>query len=161
MPTYLSPEDAALLALPEHLRRSTFKKDQQMLSAQMLSGIPEVDLGIEAKIKNIERTEQAKRRLIEEGKSRQDSPSEFVPANMAANFVQHDRYKIETPTRIGRARKKEVRMKEVAVQQRQNTVNMDSREDDVILRNEVLQGKASDDYVMRKYKEQQQNRTRK
>ena len=47
-PAYLSPEDAALLALPEHLRRSTFKKDQQMLSAQMLSGIPEVDLGIEA-----------------------------------------------------------------------------------------------------------------
>ena len=32
-----------------------------MLSAQMLSGIPEVDLGIEAKIQNIERTEQVDR----------------------------------------------------------------------------------------------------
>merc|ERR1711928_192422 len=39
---YLSPEDAALQALPEHLKKSTFKKDQQMLSAQMLAGIPEV-----------------------------------------------------------------------------------------------------------------------
>merc|ERR1712179_719153 len=67
-PQYLSPEDAALLSLPEHLRKSTFKKDQQMLSAQMLSGIPEVDLGIEAKIQNIERTEKAKRKLIEEAK---------------------------------------------------------------------------------------------
>merc|ERR1719305_951832 len=64
---YLSPEDAALLSLPEHLRKSTFKKDQQMLSAQMLSGIPEVDLGIEAKIQNIERTERAKRDLLAKG----------------------------------------------------------------------------------------------
>ena len=39
---YMTPEDAALMALPEHLRKSTFKKDQQMLSAQMLTGIPEV-----------------------------------------------------------------------------------------------------------------------
>ena len=69
-PQYLSPEDAALLALPEHLRKSTFKKDQQMLSAQMLSGIPEVDLGIDAKIQNIERTEKAKKKLMEECKKK-------------------------------------------------------------------------------------------
>jgi len=64
---YLSPEDAALQALPEHLKKSTFKKDQQMLSAQMLAGIPEVDLGIEVKIQNIERTERAKRDLLAKG----------------------------------------------------------------------------------------------
>jgi len=64
---YLSPEDAALQALPEHLKKSTFKKDQQMLSAQMLAGIPEVDLGIEVKIQNIERTERAKRELLAKG----------------------------------------------------------------------------------------------
>ena len=69
-PQYLSPEDMALLALPEHLRKSTFKKDQQMLSAQMLSGIPEVDLGIDAKIQNIERTEKAKKKLLEECKEK-------------------------------------------------------------------------------------------
>ncbi|KAJ9585256.1 hypothetical protein L9F63_002956 [Diploptera punctata] len=42
---YCSPEEAALRA---------------MLSNQMLSGIPEVDLGIDAKIRNIEATEEAK-----------------------------------------------------------------------------------------------------
>jgi len=67
-PKYLSPEDAALQALPGHLTKSTFKKDQQMLSAQMLTGIPEVDLGIEVKIQNIERTERAKKLLMQSGK---------------------------------------------------------------------------------------------
>ncbi|KAJ8970601.1 hypothetical protein NQ314_001136, partial [Rhamnusium bicolor] len=49
--SYLSPEEAAL-------------RSEEMLSNQMLSGIPEVDLGIEAKIKNIEATEEAKLRLL-------------------------------------------------------------------------------------------------
>jgi hypothetical protein len=44
---YLSPEDAALLSVPEHLRMSSTQKSEEMLSNQMLSGIPEVDLGIE------------------------------------------------------------------------------------------------------------------
>ena len=76
----LCPFDAKdFQALPEHLKKSTFKKDQQMLSAQMLAGIPEVrpsltnvtiaqvDLGIEVKIQNIERTERAKRDLLAKG----------------------------------------------------------------------------------------------
>lgn len=38
----------ALLAVPEHLRKSTgSNKSEEMLSNQMLSGIPEIDLGIE------------------------------------------------------------------------------------------------------------------
>jgi hypothetical protein len=110
-PQYLSPEDMALLALPEHLRKSTFKKDQQMLSAQMLSGIPEVDLGIDAKIQNIERTEKAKKKLLEECKLKGeydiykslhvlnklhlsagiDVTNNYTPTNFATNFVQHDR----------------------------------------------------------------------
>ena len=36
-----------------------------MISAQMLTGIPEVDLGIDVKIQNIERTEKAKKKLLE------------------------------------------------------------------------------------------------
>jgi len=43
----LSPEEAALQALPEHLRVSSVQQSEEMLSNQMLSGIPEVDLGIE------------------------------------------------------------------------------------------------------------------
>lgn len=39
--------DDVLFEVPEHLRKSTTKKSEEMLSNQMLSGIPEVDLGIE------------------------------------------------------------------------------------------------------------------
>ena len=45
--TYCSPEEAALQAVPEHLRQSSTHRSEEMLSNQMLSGIPEVDLGIE------------------------------------------------------------------------------------------------------------------
>lgn len=60
----------------------------------MLSGIPEVDLGIEAKIRNIEATEEAKLRLLWEKQNKKDGPSQFVPTNMAVNFVQHNRCKL-------------------------------------------------------------------
>lgn len=88
---YLTPEEAALQALPEHLRKNNLQKSEEMLSNQMLNGIPEVDLGIEAKIRNIEATEEAKQRMIQEQKMKKDVPSHFVPINIAANFVQHDR----------------------------------------------------------------------
>ena len=44
-----NPSDARfrLQAVPEHLRKSSNKKSEEMLSNQMLSGIPEIDLGIE------------------------------------------------------------------------------------------------------------------
>uniref|UniRef100_U5EZG7 Hepatocellular carcinoma-associated antigen 59 n=1 Tax=Corethrella appendiculata TaxID=1370023 RepID=U5EZG7_9DIPT len=92
---YLSPEDAALFALPTHLRQNSSQRSEEMLSNQMLSGIPEIDLGIEAKIKNIEATEEAKLKLIQEQKNKKDTPSHFVPSNMAVNFVQHNRFKID------------------------------------------------------------------
>jgi hypothetical protein len=63
---YLSPEDRALLSLPEHLKKAQTKKSEEMLSSQMLSGIPEVDLGIDEKIRNIEATEAAKKKAAEE-----------------------------------------------------------------------------------------------
>jgi Hepatocellular carcinoma-associated antigen 59 len=91
---YMSPEEAALLALPSHLRQSSAIKSEEMLSNQMLSGIPEIDLGIEAKIKNIEATEEAKQKLLWEQKNKKDGPSIMVPVNMAVNFVQHNRCKL-------------------------------------------------------------------
>lgn len=60
----------------------------------MLSGIPEVDLGLEAKIRNIEATEEAKQKLLRERMMKKERPSEFVPKNMAVNFVQHNRCKL-------------------------------------------------------------------
>jgi hypothetical protein len=90
---YLTPEEAALLALPIHLRETSTKKSEEMLSNQMLMSIPEVNLGIEAKIKNIELTEEAKQKLLADQKSKKDLPSQFVPKNYAVNFVQHHRCK--------------------------------------------------------------------
>lgn len=90
---YLSPEEAALLSLPEHLRVGSSHRSEEMLSNQMLNGIPEVDLGIDAKIRNIEATEAAKEKLLLEQKNKKDAPSHFVPTNMAVNFVQHNRCK--------------------------------------------------------------------
>ncbi|XP_018574844.1 telomere length and silencing protein 1 homolog isoform X3 [Anoplophora glabripennis] len=95
--TYLSPEEAALRCVPTHLRESSTKRSEEMLSNQMLSGIPEVDLGIEAKIRNIEATEEAKLRLLWEKQNKKDGPSQFVPTNMAVNFVQHNRYASDIP----------------------------------------------------------------
>lgn len=91
------PAEDALYQLPDNLKvESSTKKSEDMLSNQMLSGIPEIDLGIEAKIKNIEHTEDAKQKLIQEMRKKKDSEvSEFVPTNMAVNFVQHNRFTIE------------------------------------------------------------------
>ncbi|XP_014663554.1 PREDICTED: uncharacterized protein C9orf78-like isoform X3 [Priapulus caudatus] len=91
----LPPLDDAMLAVSEHLRASHAKKSEDMLSNQMLSGIPEVDLGIDAKINNIELTELARKKLIEERKKKKEKPSQFVPTNVAVNFVQHKRFNIE------------------------------------------------------------------
>ncbi|CAG9771141.1 unnamed protein product [Ceutorhynchus assimilis] len=127
---YLSPEEAALQAVPEHLRESSAKRSEEMLSNQMLSGIPEVDLGIEAKIKNIEATEEAKLRLLWEKQNRKDGPSQFVPTNMAVNFVQHNRFNIDP---------KEVAKKKVKLE-----TEHPKKKDE----------KATDDYHFEKFKKQ-------
>ncbi len=92
---YLTPEDAAILALPNYLRESGAKKSEEMLSNQMLNGIPEVDLGIDAKIRNIEATEEAKQKLLADQKNQKDLPSAFVPKNFAVNFIQHHRFNVD------------------------------------------------------------------
>lgn len=79
---YLSPEEAALLSLPEHLRVSSTHRSEEMLSNQMLNGIPEVDLGIEAKIKNIEATEAAKEKLIFDQKNKKVIYKKIYNADM-------------------------------------------------------------------------------
>uniref|UniRef100_A0A8C4TE77 Chromosome 9 open reading frame 78 n=1 Tax=Erpetoichthys calabaricus TaxID=27687 RepID=A0A8C4TE77_ERPCA len=82
-----------LYELPENINVSSAKKTEEMLSNQMLSGIPEVDLGIDAKIKNIISTEEAKARLLAEQRNKKkDSGTSFVPTNIAVNYVQHNRF---------------------------------------------------------------------
>jgi len=60
---FKKPEDA-LFDLPKYLIESTSKfRSEESLSEQMLSGIPEVDLGVSERIRNIEETEKAKQKL--------------------------------------------------------------------------------------------------
>ena len=100
-----SAEDA-LYEMPEHLRKiQTSSQSEEMLSNQMLSGIPEVDLGIDVKIKNIERTEDAKLKLIADLSKKKDRNASFVASNMAVNYVQHRRY---MPSSHPKEKKKEV-----------------------------------------------------
>jgi len=150
VPQYLSPEDAALLSLPEHLRKSTFKKDQQMLSAQMLSGIPEVDLGIESKIQNIERTEKAKRKLIEEAKLAGLKTSKVTKdSNHTSNiYVQHDRFETEKPTTLGR--EKERAAPAEVTTDKSNTVDIYEEEADP---NKIIKGRAHDADALNRFKE--------
>ncbi|KAM8933695.1 splicing factor C9orf78 homolog [Pelodytes ibericus] len=87
-----SAEDC-LYELPDSINVLSAKKTEEMLSNQMLSGIPEVDLGIDAKIKNIISTEDAKARLLaEQQNKKKDKQPSFVPTNMAVNYVQHNRF---------------------------------------------------------------------
>lgn len=88
---YISAEDK-LYQLPDHLKIEVANGSEEMLSNQMLSGIPEVDLGIETKIKNIERTEEAKFKLITEMRKKKEEETSFVPVNIAVDYVQHKRY---------------------------------------------------------------------
>ncbi|KAM8865136.1 splicing factor C9orf78 homolog [Synchiropus picturatus] len=82
-----------LYELPENIRVNSAKKTEEMLSNQMLSGIPEVDLGIDAKIKNIIQTEEAKAKLLAEQRNKKkDNGTSFVPTNIAVNYVQHNRF---------------------------------------------------------------------
>lgn len=99
---YMTPEEAALAELPAHLKATTGKKSEEMLSSQMLSGIPEVDLGIDEKIRNIEATDAAKRKAAEERwkRARSGAPSAFVPSNLAVNFKHHNRFKPEIEERL-------------------------------------------------------------
>lgn len=66
----------SLYQVPEHLQvqaKTVFQSRapaRGMYSNQILSGIPEVDLGVEAKMKNIEETELARSRLLERGHER-------------------------------------------------------------------------------------------
>ncbi|KAM9440300.1 splicing factor C9orf78 homolog [Clarias gariepinus] len=82
-----------LYELPENIRVNSAEKTEEMLSNQMLSGIPEVDLGIDAKIKNIISTEEAKAKLLAEQRNKKkDNGTSFVPTNIAVNYVQHNRF---------------------------------------------------------------------
>ena len=93
-----SVEDLVFNVLPQHLLMPQgTQKTEEMLSNQMLSGIPEVDLGVEEKIRTVEATEEAKKKLLMERltRSNTDSGSNLIPTNVAVNFNQVNRVKVQ------------------------------------------------------------------
>lgn len=110
----------------------------------MLSGIPEVDLGIDAKIKNIEATEEAKMKLLWERHNKKDAPSQFVPTNMAVNFVQHNRFNMESDSK----KKKVEKVKDVKTE----ASVIDDSVDKIVKK--AKGERATDDYHYEKFKKQ-------
>lgn len=110
----------------------------------MLSGIPEVDLGIDAKIKNIEATEEAKMKLLWERHNKKDGPSQFVPTNMAVNFVQHNRFNIDDNSKKRKIEKAKIVKTETNV--------IDESVDKIVKK--AKGERATDDYHYEKFKKQ-------
>ncbi|KAL1456302.1 hypothetical protein WDU94_001044 [Cyamophila willieti] len=148
---YCSPEEAALQAVPDHLRQSSTHQSEEMLSNQMLSGIPEVDLGIEAKIRNIEATEEAKLKLLWDRHNKKDGPSQFVPTNMAVNFVQHNRFNIED---TGPPKKRERFETPAAPFQKKVARDVNESGSGGLEKKRDSTEKATDDYHYEKFKKQ-------
>ncbi|KAF1796415.1 hepatocellular carcinoma-associated antigen 59-domain-containing protein [Mucor lusitanicus] len=79
-----------LYRIPDRLKGEQKQQEPEgnvQLSTQMLTAIPEVDLGIDTRLQNIEETERAKRKLIDDTEkeesesSGQQNAADHVPAN--------------------------------------------------------------------------------
>ncbi|KAI8389429.1 hepatocellular carcinoma-associated antigen 59-domain-containing protein, partial [Blakeslea trispora] len=77
-----------LYQIPDRLKadKKAESEGNVQVSTQMLTAIPEVDLGIDTRLKNIEETERAKRKLIDDTEEEQQQEIEkdqmpYVPAN--------------------------------------------------------------------------------
>uniref|UniRef100_A0A671QWM0 Telomere length and silencing protein 1 homolog n=1 Tax=Sinocyclocheilus anshuiensis TaxID=1608454 RepID=A0A671QWM0_9TELE len=144
-----NPEDL-LYELPESIRVNSAKKTEEMLSNQMLSGIPEVDLGIDAKIKNIISTEEAKAKLLAEQRNKKkDSRTSFVPTNIAVNYVQHNRFYHEDVNAPQRRHREEPKARPLRVGDTENPAPEASPPN---YRKRPNNEKATDDYHYEKFK---------
>ncbi|KAI9024365.1 hepatocellular carcinoma-associated antigen 59-domain-containing protein [Phycomyces nitens] len=92
-----------LYHLPERLKveQKRVEEGNVQLSTQMLTAIPEVDLGIDARLKNIEDTERAKRKLMDEQEGENTKPPKKREPQVPANFEKQIR-PIETKPRMDR-----------------------------------------------------------
>ena len=162
-----SKEDA-LYELPDKLKvKSQLKQSEEMLSNQMLSGIPEVNLGIQAKIRNIEATEEAKMRVIEERRNKKNQgPSIMVPTNVAVDFMQHNRFYDERKSMETEKKKVQKQAKELEESKPQGPtvtaeslgVGIDGDEGGLASKKTGNQvDKASDDFFFEKFKNRTQD----
>ncbi|KAI9277380.1 hepatocellular carcinoma-associated antigen 59-domain-containing protein [Sporodiniella umbellata] len=93
-----------LYRLPDKLKgeqKTSESEGNVQLSSQMLTAIPEVDLGINTRLQNIEETERAKRKLYEETEREERERREmesYVPANFEKQI--HREYKPRLDQRL-------------------------------------------------------------
>lgn len=156
-----SKEDM-LYEVPDRINvKSKVMKSEEMLSNQMLSGIPEVDLGIQAKMKNIEATEEAKGKLISEMRNKKKTASAFVPTNLASNFLLHERFFNEQKILEAEKQKEKAKKEEhqINIEKNKGPVVADPKDSsDAPSDNKSGHGKrkakdeASDDYLYDKFK---------
>ncbi|RUS29129.1 hepatocellular carcinoma-associated antigen 59-domain-containing protein [Jimgerdemannia flammicorona] len=93
-----------LYQVPEHLKveAKPVAEGNVQWSTQMLTAIPEVDLGIDVRLKNIEETEKAKRKMIEDQqKKKKDVSTKAVKSSQTTSTA---RRQTRTPRPALRAR---------------------------------------------------------
>lgn len=85
-----SVDELVFNVLPNDLLQagSSKERNEEMLPAQMLLGIPEVNLGIDERVRNLEETERATRKLLatQAATQRHKSLPDFTPNNTAVDF---------------------------------------------------------------------------
>lgn len=118
-----SLDDALFQKAAAKLIKYQSRKNEEMLSNEMLADIPEVDLGMNARIKNIVETEATKQRLLRDAIEKQKNIAldtrfkQDVVKDMAKDYVQHSKYAIDNTTRLGQDdwKSKRPRTEKVAV----------------------------------------------
>uniref|UniRef100_F6PG42 Chromosome 9 open reading frame 78 n=1 Tax=Monodelphis domestica TaxID=13616 RepID=F6PG42_MONDO len=110
----LKNAEDCLYELPENIRVSSAKKTEEMLSNQMLSGIPEVDLGIEGKKKKIIFTKDLKAPLWAEKTKKKKNENPFFSTQtgvyheeLNAPVRRHKEEPKTRPLRVGDTEKPE------------------------------------------------------
>lgn len=102
-----SMEDRLLFKAAEKVRLFRSERNDELLSNQMLAGIPEVDLGINARMSNIIETEKKKTEILkeviekrrnvrEDGVLRQD-----LNSGLSRGYLQHPIFYMESTTQLG------------------------------------------------------------
>ncbi|VDK48510.1 unnamed protein product [Anisakis simplex] len=102
-----SVEDNLMWKAAEKVRLFKSMRNDELLSNQMLAGIPEVDLGINARMSNIIETEKKKSEMlkdvIENGRSLTEETlfQQERAKDLSKDYVQHSIFYMESTTRLG------------------------------------------------------------
>ncbi|KHN89078.1 Uncharacterized protein C9orf78 [Toxocara canis] len=102
-----SVEDKLMWKAAEKVRLFKSMRNDELLSNQMLAGIPEVDLGINARMSNIIETEKKKSEMLkdvmEHGRSLTEETlfQQERAKDLSKDYVQHSIFYMESTTRLG------------------------------------------------------------